>query len=761
VSQVISEQPVVWPIPQEMQLRGDALSLHEAVVVLPPQPGPADEKLARLFTEMVADDHYLVVPIVRGQAPAGKVAIRIGVGGEGGLAVSANLPGAEGYLLRVSADGVEAVGRDRRGAQYAIATLLQLAEVRGSDVVLRGAEIRDWPYQPVRMVHLFLPSTEHLAYARRYLRDFLLRYKFNGLFLETAGGVRYANRPEIAVAARRFADHIRAIGDTSPVYRENVPLGPNGRFQDSTHWHLAGGRYLEPDDLTHLCEWARDLDLDVVPEIQSLAHVYYLATAYREIAELQDADLPDAYCPSNPKSYEVLFDVMSTILDLTGCRSVHIGHDEWRAGGLCPACSQRDPGELLAEDVIKITNWLRERNQGVWMWCDHLIMAHDAPGHDSRTQHVWYNYPQTRRAGELLKPYAPYITMVNWSYSFGVKEADLVLADLGFKQIYGNFGPGISDWPGRSAHPSVLGAEVSSWVAWEDFELAKRHFPNATFCANMLWSNHWPGWTESKPLLARHMVKLRDRLRREWQKPRLWSETVPAHRKHVLDISAACNAPTTGEKWDLRGLRAGSSEQDGVPFAMVDPAANAGKVAVVVSRRQEPSGEYPHDASPIPVGAKHGSLIFWQMAILGEGRPMDVGESTNSPRETSHLLGWYEILYADGLTRAAEIRWNENVLDWNDGHGPLYLAREIEVGTRPEGGPLVAWGLEWTNPRPLVEIVSVTLRGAGATPETRAIGDVYDTRAMLLGLTAIELPRWVDFRPESEGKYPGLDLLIP
>ncbi len=65
------------------------------------------------------------------------------------------------------------------------------------------------------------------------------------------------------------------------------------------------------------------------------------------------------------------------------------------------------------------------------------------------------------------------------------------------------------------------------------------------------------------------------------------------------------------------------------------------------------------------------------------------------------------------------------------------------------------WGLEWTNPRPQVEIVSVTLHGAKATPEYRESHEASAARPLLLGITAVEAPNWGDFRPGKAGKWPG------
>jgi len=756
---MVDKAQLIWPTPQEIKLRDDALPLSRAVLVAPAQAREADLAPLRLFADMIADDFNMVVRIVGGEAPQGKVPIHIRVSGQGGGgSAPRNLPGEEGYLLNVTADRVEAIGRDRQGAQHAVATMVQLAERRGDEVVLRGAEIRDWPYKPRRMVHLYLPGVDHLAYARRYMRDFLVRYKLNGLFVELGGGVRLPDRPEIALGWRRFVDELRAIGDTGPIYGEHTPLGPGRRFAASVHTHLADGRYLEPDELAQLCDWAREYELDLVPEISSLAHAFYLATVYREIAELPEADFPDTYCPCNPRSYDILFDVMSAYVELTKCRSVHIGHDEWRAAGLCPKCRERDTGQLFGEDVLKITSWLTERGLGTWMWGDHLVPKHNARRRSHDNGKVWYDHPTTETAAKMISEAAPHITILNWSWYLGEQDGDRVLADLGFKQIYGNFnGRSFEDWRGRSARESVVGAEVSSWCAWEDFELGKMHYPSALYAASMLWSNNPPEGREADEATARLLPAVRDRMRRSWEKPRLWSQATSPNRKHVISIRQACNAPAKGEAWDLSGLQTGPQEYDGIPYELVEPSSNDGKTAVVVERLHKPEADYPHDSAPIPVGGNYGGLIFWQVAAERGGEPVHAGDGTNHPRESSEMLGWYEIRYADGLTRGAEVRYAENVGAWDEGYALLYHAREVPAGELPDGAPLVIWGLEWTNPRPEVEIESVVLRGARAIPELRYEGSTSDAKAMLLGITAVETPKWEDYRPEKAGKLPGHD----
>jgi hypothetical protein len=80
----------------------------------------------------------------------------------------------------------------------------------------------------------------------------------------------------------------------------------------------------------------------------------------------------------------------------------------------------------------------------------------------------------------------------------------------------------------------------------------------------------------------------------------------------------------------------------------------------------------------------------------------------------------------------------------------------VPAGVLSDGSPLVLWGLEWTNPRPHVEIATVQLRGARGLARIRPRGQVSDARPMLLGITGIEAPAWEDYRPGAAGELPGL-----
>ena len=741
----VNTKPAVWPIPQEMQLGRGRIPVEDLVIVLPKQMSEQDAYPAKLFAEVVADHHLITVPIVRGRTPRGKVPVLIGragpkytAGAAKGLKVTKSNPGAEGYALSVTKKGVRVVGSDYRGTLFGVQTLLELIESKDGKVGLREAKVRDWPYLPMRYVHIFVPGKETLAFFKRYMRDFLLRYKFNGMILEVAAGMRFDSHPEVSTAYAKMVKELCAVGDLTYVQNESCPLGPDKRFQDTTHRGVGYGSYIEKDELRELARYARKLGLDVMPEIQSLSHAYYIAYGDRETAEIPEALFPDAYCPNNPKSYRILFDIMEEYLEVLEPTRVHIGHDEWRAAGVCPRCRGKDTGKFFARDVIKIYKWLRARGIEVWMWGDQFVSSHNLKGRQSRSKHVWYCFADTESAPDLVEKECPDLKFTNWSWGQG-PHTDKELSARGWEFMYGNFaGLRFPNWPERSAQPACLGGEVSSWSAAEEFELGRQQFPNATYSINMFWSKHWPSRAKGMEMVAGLLPDVRQRMSGE----DVPSSVAWSRRIHTVNISRAANARLKERTWDLSGLTGGAMVFNGLPLRL---PRGRGKSAVVVSRPGERS-RYPVMVEGIPVKGKYNSLVFFHAAAKAGRRPVHAGDATMYPRDSADPLGCYEIVYENGQKDLAVIRYGENVGAWDQGLPAMfYHARSIVAGALPDGRPLVVWGFEWVNPRPEIAISQVNMFGIrGRTrPSREYLEGVYP---ILLGITAIERPRLEDYR---------------
>jgi len=244
----------IWPIPQEARYADDRLLLRDAVIVVP-KGDPRAQYPGRLLAALVADQFGVALPVVD-EAPAGSTPVVVGEASNPVLAAAvARIPGpaaatvpdpADGYLLHVGGSGAVVAGRDYRGALYGVSSFVQLVHRWGKQsVAVRQATVRDWPFLAVRWVHLYLPGRDQLAFAERYLRDFLLRYKFNGLVLELGGGMRLESHPEISVGWRRTVAEWYAHGETMDTIGEGIPLGTANRFAASLHVGVAGGAYVE------------------------------------------------------------------------------------------------------------------------------------------------------------------------------------------------------------------------------------------------------------------------------------------------------------------------------------------------------------------------------------------------------------------------------------------------------------------------------------------------------------------------------------
>jgi glycosyl hydrolase family 20 len=722
----------VWPPPQEARYEDERLLLRDAVVVVPSGDRRAQYP-GRLFAELIADQFGVALPVAVDAPPEGRTPIVVGESANPIVAAAVAHAGvavpdhAEGYALVVGQAGVVVAGRDYRGSLYGVSSLVQLVHHWGKQsVAARRARIVDWPFLSMRWVHLYMPGRDQMGFARRYLRDFLLRYKYNGVVLEVGGGMRFESHPEISVAWQRTVAEWYAHGETMDKLGEGIPLGTANRFAASLHVGVGGGSYIEKDDVRRLADWAADYGLEIVPEIQSLTHTYYIASAHPEVAEDPDMPWPDSYCPSNPESYRILFDLMDEVIDVLKPHRVHIGHDEWRAGAFCSRCRGKDTGDLYAQDVLKIARHLAEKGIETWMWGDHFVDKHNRFGKRwSEGGVVRYERPDTRSARDVIAGAAAGLHILNWSG----EEGDTTFVKLGWPFIIGNFDPSAEkDWPARVTRHGALGAEVSSWGAFEEFILGKLQVPDATHAASLLWSSRYAG----RATALAETGALQPRIRGLLAGKPLPSVHADPMRFEVLDITSAFNQAAKGTAWDLSGLKPGRGYARGLPYSIADPSR--GPSAVLVARRP---GDRPTRVS-LPVTGRWASLLFLQSAT-GEGQPsIHAGDQTHFPRESSELLGFYEIRYADDLVATHEIRFDETVGRWDAGvEKTYYLTRPVVAGRLPDGRAAVLWASEWVNGRPDVPIVSVTLVGSPGPS---------DALPLLFGVTAVEKPRVEDYR---------------
>jgi hypothetical protein len=747
--------PPVFPVPREAEYAEGFFDLNEkTLVLLPMNPSDQDRFLAHFLVSELAERYDLVletrkVPDITGMKNfvlMGSVANPLvrDFAAEQNIPVSARDPGREGYCLHVTGNGAVVLGSNDQGAFYGLQSLRQLIN-RHHATRIQCSTIRDWPHMPFRGIHIYIPGPENISFYKRFIRDFVAYFKFNRIILEVNAVMRFDRHPELNAGWLEFHKDL--------VYTQrDRPKGPYGEFMDSAHDRAGDGRVLDKDQVADLVDYARRFNITVIPEIPSLTHSFYLLTRHKELAEIQEAEWPDSYCPMNPGSYDLYFDVLDEYIDVIRPEIVSIGHDEWRmAMDVCERCKGRDYTELFIQDVLTLHNYLTAKNIRVGMWGDHFVESHAGKGPQERTvKETGYTY---RKPGALtpdqVQEYIPKdILIFNWSWSFkhpvdNVKN----FHDWGFEQVLGNFTAhwdGLKEneqrsWENRSRTKGLLGGEASTWCVTSESDIGINRIDRLVSSANHLWSVHYLDKETYLRIIQNLMPDIRIYLKGEKPPSR---ENNPVS---TIDISPSFNTRTTDRTRDIDFglLKHGILNNYGVDFNLAGAAGRGDNLCATVVQNTSNSGTRATRSERIPVNRDASSLIFLHACA--------------HPAGTKDLLGWYRVVYEDGFEQLIQILYSVNIREWhlwgtdprtgepdpcltgkaNCSRGDLCYKGDVINCSKSADREMNFFAYEWTNPRFGIKIKEICLEGAdGSLKATRLPrirdGEVIDENAVAL-----------------------------
>jgi hypothetical protein len=499
------------------------------------------------------------------------------------------------------------------------------------------------------------------------------------------------------------------------------------------------GGVLEKEEVAELVRYARQHHVDIIPEISTLTHAYYLLTRHRELAEIQAAEWPDTYCPSDPASYRLAYDVMDEYIEVMKPRMVHIGHDEWRMPwGICPRCKGKDPTVLFAQDVNKIYSHLKRRNVEVAMWGDHLIERVRGKGlrHGHSPEGYNYQMPGALSPQQVRELIPKDILIFNWFWSNEEggrgEDNDIEVQELGFHQVYGNMTPEIPDYERRSQRESVLGGAPSYWAPTTEFNFGKDMMYDILGCANLTWSRDALAPKEISETVQKAIPDFRRRVSMQ-----LWpSDDDPVT---PIDISAHLNAPAGSSNFrgvDLASLQSGTLRAGNKVFNLANASVHAGKCAVVVATGGQQTESEP---AAIPLGDDVSSILFLHACSLPAQNDSAFRETWDNA-DTADLLGFYRFVYEDGLVETAPVRYGVNILEagWGKRHSPRNVAWQadlVDCGRSPDGR-ITFFAFEWVNPRFGKPIKTVRLEGISGFKNSEG-KTVTDNALILLGVSVV------------------------
>ncbi|MEN6641261.1 MAG: family 20 glycosylhydrolase [Armatimonadia bacterium] len=696
--------PLVMPYPREMSVGRGKVGL-EGVMIL--AEGAAAKRAGKALAAGLKD---LGVPVWDDGYPVSLVVLE-----EADMRVSHEM-----YDLQVKREGTIIAAPAYEGLYYGVQTLLQLVEpsapekATGDAAPTRGllplCSVTDWPLKQIRGIHTYLPSRENLPFFKRFI-EWMGRHKLNTIFLEVGGGMEYQRHPEVNKAWKRFCKEAMAY-----------PGGPDALqdsqwfFKNSTHTELAGGSYLTQKECREIVKWCRDNGIEVMPEVQSLSHSYYLTMAHPEIAEVAEDPWPDNYCPSNPRSYELYFEILEEIIEVFEPRLIHIGHDEAYIFKFCPKCKDREAAEIYATDITKVHDWLAERGIKTAIWGDKLLEIHHPNGttyggveRNITRYGKQFHLPATNRCVDLIPRD---VLIFDWYWSLSYESAKM-LADKGFQMIYGNFhGPSFQDWAKHRQNPALLGGETSLWCEVDEYSIGRNGtFHNILWGANDLWSDFDPDADRAKIVSDIAAVMRRDRQRLGKHKSVVLSPTPKQFRPVDMTTAGARGMyPGDSPEGGLSCLPRGKQKLGGVEFLIPKDGKQKATVPAV--------DWHVRSCPPIPVDGKAEALAFLHTTTV----PRVHAPTYYSLNLGPNLIGAYLVEYEDGKTVEVPLEYGWNIDSFNSGYmigkggdqtdviGAYdYAADPVLAGETPEGRRYTIFMYEWVNPRPKVPIRNIRL----------------------------------------------------
>lgn len=400
------------------------------------------------------------------------------------------------FLLTVGKDRILIRAADHRGFVMGVETLIKLEE-NGSFPI---GQVQDRPMAKFRGFHLYLPGEEEMDFAKRLIKYIFSPNGYNHMIIEVAGAMEFESHPEINEAWVE-ANEKAAAGLWPPV----------------PHGMVGGHRVVKKDSVRDLVAYARRFGIEVIPEIQSLGHVQFMTLAHPEIAEraaeekkeeavdtrFADALTPNFYahsfCPSNPRSYEILFDLAEEIIEVFQPKKyVHMGHDEVYQIGLCPLCSQKNPADIFAEDVNRLHDYLAGKGLTMMIWADMLqpVSKYQTPAAIDRI-------PKD-------------IVLLDFIWYFHMnKNIEEYLVDAGFQVAFGNLYSSHFPRYEKRVRRNILGGEISAWVETNEYCMQKEgKLYDFIFTGGMLWSDSYVSHCRySYDAMIRKMIpRLRERV---------------------------------------------------------------------------------------------------------------------------------------------------------------------------------------------------------------------------------------------------------
>ena len=240
---------------------------------------------------------------------------------------------SEAYVLDVRVGGVTIQAADPKGLFYGVQTLVQLlSQGKGRT---RGLHITDWPDMEFRAIHVDLWYHLDRPWYYEHLFRQLSYYKINTVVFE-------------------FED----------------------KFQYTSHSVLSAPGAMTHEQVKRLVQTAKKYYIDVVPLVQTLGHVSFIAK-HPEFFHLREVAKSNwQLCPLKEGTLDLVRDLLDEVLDVVQpAKYLHIGGDEARELGMGPEWGDKAPVESYKLWLNFVCDQLKKRGKTAIVW-DDMFLRH-------------------------------------------------------------------------------------------------------------------------------------------------------------------------------------------------------------------------------------------------------------------------------------------------------------------------------------------------------------------------------------------------
>ncbi len=299
-------------------------------------------------------------------------------------ALKNNIPDFNGetgaYEININPNKITIQYAENTGLIHALMSLKQLGNK--SNNTYPCLNIKDYPTYNYRGMHLdvsrhFFDAT----FIKKYIK-MLAFYKFNTFHWHLTDDQGW----RIEIKKYPKLSQIAAFRNGSQY----------GKYSDQTFDTIRYGGYYSQEEIKEVVKYAKDLGIQIIPEIEMPGHALAVLSAYPEFSCNQQplnaatgwGVFDDVFCAGNDQTFEFLQNVLDEVIALfPDSKYVHIGGDEcpktrWKT---CTKCQNRikenglrDEHELQSYFIQRIEKHINSKGKFIIGW-DEILEGGLAP----------------------------------------------------------------------------------------------------------------------------------------------------------------------------------------------------------------------------------------------------------------------------------------------------------------------------------------------------------------------------------------------